>query len=32
MAGRRFDGPQIGATTGVLLHPDRLEIMIVIGQ
>jgi len=25
MAGRRFDGPQIGATTGVLLHPDRLE-------
>lgn len=25
MAGRRFDGPQIGATTGVLLHPERLD-------
>ncbi|WP_029899552.1 phage Gp37/Gp68 family protein [Nocardia brasiliensis] len=24
MAHRRFDGPQIGASTGVLLHPDRL--------
>jgi protein gp37 len=25
MAGRRFDRPGIGATTGVLLHPERLE-------
>lgn len=25
MAGRRFDGPGVGATTGVLLHPDRLD-------
>jgi protein gp37 len=25
MAGRRFDGPQIGATTGVQLHPERLD-------
>ncbi|MEV8638917.1 phage Gp37/Gp68 family protein [Streptosporangium sp. NPDC051023] len=25
MAGRKFDGPGIGATTGVTLHPDRLE-------
>ncbi|WP_280389270.1 DUF5131 family protein [Nocardia wallacei] len=24
MAHRRFDGPQIGATTGVQLHPERL--------
>ncbi|PPJ31880.1 hypothetical protein C5E45_32845 [Nocardia nova] len=24
MAGRRFDGPGIGATTGVLFHPERL--------
>ncbi|NUS44427.1 MAG: phage Gp37/Gp68 family protein [Mycobacteriaceae bacterium] len=23
--GRRFDGPRIGATTGVQLHPQRLE-------
>lgn len=26
MAHRRFDGPQIGATTGVRLHPDRLAV------
>lgn len=26
MAGRRFDGDHIGATTGVQLHPERLEI------
>ncbi|MEV1003337.1 phage Gp37/Gp68 family protein [Nonomuraea sp. NPDC050202] len=25
MAGRRFDGKHIGATTGVLLHPERLD-------
>ncbi|AHH16559.1 putative bacteriophage protein [Nocardia nova SH22a] len=25
MAHRRFDGPQIGATTGVRLHPERLR-------
>ena len=24
MAGRRFDGPDVGATTGVMLHPERL--------
>lgn len=26
MEGRRFDGPQIGATTGVRLHEDRLAL------
>ncbi|WP_188194866.1 phage Gp37/Gp68 family protein [Nonomuraea sp. SYSU D8015] len=26
VAGRRFSGPQIGATTGILLHPDRLDM------
>ncbi|MER7213550.1 DUF5131 family protein [Streptosporangium sp. NPDC000239] len=26
MAGRAFDGPGIGASTGVTLHPDRLEM------
>ncbi|MFC3985480.1 DUF5131 family protein [Streptosporangium jomthongense] len=26
MAGRKFDGPGIGASTGVTLHPDRLEM------
>jgi protein gp37 len=26
MQGRRFSGPEIGATTGVRLHPDRLEM------
>lgn len=26
MAHRKFDGPQIGATTGVLLHPQRLGL------
>jgi len=25
---RRFDGPQIGATTGVRLHPDRLGMPV----
>ncbi|GIH70299.1 DUF5131 family protein [Sphaerimonospora thailandensis] len=25
MEGRRFDGPHIGATTGVRLHPERLD-------
>jgi len=25
MAHRRFDGPHIGATTGVMLHPERLR-------
>ena len=25
MAGRRFDGPSIGASTGVQLHPQRLD-------
>src|SRR5688500_5998333 len=25
MAGRRFDKPGIGGTTGVKLHPERLE-------
>lgn len=26
MAHRRFSGPEVGATTGVLLHPDRLTL------
>lgn len=26
IAGRRFDGPGVGATTGVQLHPERLEV------
>lgn len=26
MAGRRFDGRQTGATTGVLVHPERLGL------
>ncbi len=26
ISGRRFDGQQIGATTGVQLHPDRLAV------
>ncbi|SEU46852.1 DUF5131 family protein [Nonomuraea wenchangensis] len=26
VAGRRFDGPHIGATTGVMLHPERLDM------
>jgi protein gp37 len=25
MARRRFDGPEMGATTGVVLHPERLD-------
>ncbi len=25
MAGRKFDGPGVGATTGVALHPERLD-------
>lgn len=25
MAGRKFDGTEIGATTGVVLHPERLQ-------
>lgn len=25
MAGRKFDGPTVGATTGVILHPERLD-------
>jgi protein gp37 len=25
MAGRKFDGPGVGATTGVVLHPERLD-------
>lgn len=26
MAHRRFSGPEVGATTGVMLHPDRLTL------
>lgn len=26
MAGRRFDRPGVGGTTGVILHPDRLGV------
>jgi protein gp37 len=26
ISGRRFSGPQIGASTGILLHPERLSL------
>lgn len=26
MAHRRFDGPDVGATTGVMLHPEKLTV------
>lgn len=29
MAGRRFDGPGIGASTGVMLHPERMDQPLV---